>query len=184
MKRGFVPVLVGVIAILLIVGGVLLYKSRSKTAAPADTMATTTAQVGVGSTNDGLVPSATSTSGTQQLQAYMSVGSTGGTYEAYSFDRLSRAAHGGEVVLFYYSKNSAASREIDANIRAGRNFIPLGLTILEVDYDQSPQIRSWFEVDRAPTFVQIDPQGKLYAKWESSRTLHDIVANVNMSLGK
>ncbi|MBI5456985.1 thioredoxin family protein [Candidatus Kaiserbacteria bacterium] len=101
----------------------------------------------------------------------------GGTYEAYSPEKIAWA-EAGDVVLFFRAAWCPTCRTVDADIKAHLSQIPENLTILDVNYDDSASLKQKYGVTYQHTFVQVDMQGTMIAKWSGSPTLSDIVARV------
>ncbi len=100
-----------------------------------------------------------------------------GTYEAYATDKVARAETG-DIVLFFRASWCPTCRAVDADIRANMGKIPATLTILDVNYDASAELKKKYGVTYQHTFVQVDAQGALIKKWSSSPTLAAVVAEV------
>ncbi len=100
-----------------------------------------------------------------------------GSYDFYSADKLALADHG-TVVLFFKASWCPSCKTVDADIKANRASIKEGLTILEVDYDNSAALKQKYGVTYQHTFVQVDSKGNLIAKWSGSPTLKDIEAHI------
>lgn len=100
-----------------------------------------------------------------------------GVYEAFSPEKIARAATE-DVVLFFKADWCPSCRAVDADIKANPTKIPSGLNILEVNYDNSVELKKKYGVTYQHTFVQVDAQGKLLKKWSGSGTLTALVAEV------
>lgn len=100
-----------------------------------------------------------------------------GSYEAYSTEKVAKAANG-DVVLFFRASWCPTCRAADADIRAHLNDIPADLTILDVNYDESSALKAKYGVTYQHTFVQVDAQGNQIKKWSGSATLAALVAEV------
>lgn len=100
-----------------------------------------------------------------------------GSYEAYSVEKLTKAATG-DVVLFFRASWCPTCRAVDADIRANLKNIPSDLTILDIDYDNSTSLKQKYGVTYQHTFVQVDAQGNLIKKWSGSSTLAALVLEV------
>jgi thiol-disulfide isomerase/thioredoxin len=100
-----------------------------------------------------------------------------GTYEAYSPEKLALAEKG-KVVLFFRASWCPTCRSLDADIKAHLSAIPEGVTILDVDYDNSTALKQKYGVTMQHTLVQVDAKGTLIAKWTGSPTLAGIVSNI------
>lgn len=100
-----------------------------------------------------------------------------GSYEPYSPEKVARADEG-DVVLFFRASWCPTCRAVDADIKAHLDNIPVNLTILDVDYDSSTELKKKYGVVYQHTFVQVDAQGNLLKKWSGSPTLAALVAQV------
>ena len=101
----------------------------------------------------------------------------GGSYEAYSPEKLSLAVSQ-DVVLFFRAPWCPTCRALDADIRANINNIPAGVVILDVNYDDSTALKQKYGVTYQHTLVQVDAQGNQIAKWSSSPTLASLLINI------
>lgn len=102
---------------------------------------------------------------------------TGGTYETYSVENLARA-NTGKVVLFFRASWCPTCRAVDADIHANLNSIPDNVTILDVNYDNSTDLKRKYGVTYQHTFVQVDANGNQIAKWSGSPTLASLLGKV------
>jgi thiol-disulfide isomerase/thioredoxin len=101
-----------------------------------------------------------------------------GSYETYASEKVAMASEDRDVVLFFKASWCPSCKAVDADIRANITKIPSGLTILEVDYDHSAELKKKYGVTYQHTFVQVDATGTLIKKWSSSPTLATLVAEV------
>ena len=101
-----------------------------------------------------------------------------GTYEAYSAEKIAMKAATGKVVLFFRAGWCPTCRTADADIKAHLSSIPANLTILDVDYDASTDLKTKYGVTYQHTFVEVDAKGGLVKKWSGSATLAALVAEV------
>ena len=179
-----IPTVIAVIVILLIIGGISYARrgsstatSTSETAAVSNASATTT-DVSATSTTATEAPAVSASVTSPAVTVTPAATFSASGYQAYTFDRMSEAKNGQKVVLFFYSKTSTTSQAVDANIRANVASIPSDTLILEVYADESPVLSSWYGITSTPSFVQIDAKGQAVAKWNTSTTLADILANI------
>lgn len=98
-----------------------------------------------------------------------------GSYEVYSPEKLSWAKDGGKVVLFFKASWCPTCKALDANIKSQLSAIPAGVTILELDYDKSTELKQKYGVTMQHTLVQVDADGKLIGKWSGGNTLSTII---------
>jgi thiol-disulfide isomerase/thioredoxin len=100
-----------------------------------------------------------------------------GSYEVYAPEKLARA-DAGDVVLFFRATWCPTCKAVDEDIRAHLSAIPSGLTILDVDYDNSTALKKQYGVTYQHTFVQVNADGTLIKKWSGSTTLAALLAEV------
>lgn len=100
-----------------------------------------------------------------------------GSYEAYAPEKLA-LANSGDVVLFFRASWCPTCKAVDSDIRSKSTSIPGGLTILDVDYDNSSDLKKKYGVTYQHTFVQVSADGSLIKKWSGSPTLAALVAQV------
>lgn len=103
--------------------------------------------------------------------------STAGSYEIYTPEKIARAETG-QVVLFFRAPWCPTCRALDADIRAKQDLIPVGLTILDVDYDTATTLKQKYGVTYQHTLVQVDSAGMAIGKWTGSPTLITLVNNI------
>ncbi|MEK7462574.1 MAG: thioredoxin family protein [Patescibacteria group bacterium] len=100
-----------------------------------------------------------------------------GSYEVYDASKLAMAEKG-KVVLFFKASWCPTCRTLDADIKASLSDIPAGVTILEVDYDKSAELKQKYGVTMQHTLVQVDKAGNQISKWSGGATLEDVVKNL------
>lgn len=100
-----------------------------------------------------------------------------GTYETYNVSKLVKT-ESGNVVLFFHASWCPECRRLDSDIKANLNKIPANLTILDVDYDNSSDLKKKYGVTYQHTMVQVDKDGALIKKWSGSPTLMSLVSEV------
>ncbi len=101
-----------------------------------------------------------------------------GSYEAYSPEKIGVASATHDVVLFFRASWCPTCRAVDGDIKAHLKEIPASLTILDVNYDNSADLKKKYGVTYQHTFVQVDAQGNLIKKWSGSPTLAALVSEV------
>ena len=101
-----------------------------------------------------------------------------GSYEPYSAAKLA-LANEGDVVLFFRASWCPTCRGLDADIRAHLKDIPAGVTILDVDYDNSTTLKQKYGVTYQHTLVQVDREGNQITKWMGSPTLASLLGNIH-----
>ncbi len=102
---------------------------------------------------------------------------TKGSYEMYDASKLAMAKDG-KVVLFFKASWCPTCRALDGDIKASLGDIPAGVTILEVDYDKSGDLKQKYGVTTQHTLVQVDAQGNLLTKWSGGNTLESVVEKI------
>ncbi|MEI7510769.1 MAG: thioredoxin family protein [Candidatus Peregrinibacteria bacterium] len=106
---------------------------------------------------------------------------TAGSYMPYSVEKMNMASPTGEVVLFFHASWCPTCQALDKDIKANLEKISSGLTILDVDYDNSPAMKQKYGVTMQHTFVQIDKDGNMMKKWTGSPTLVALESQVMKS---
>lgn len=101
-----------------------------------------------------------------------------GSYEAYSPEKVMLASSTQDVVLFFKASWCPSCRAVDADIKANLGKIPVSLTILDVNYDNSSELKKKYGVTYQHTFVQVDKDGNMIKKWSGSPTLASLVLEV------
>lgn len=100
-----------------------------------------------------------------------------GSYEAYAPGKLALAEKG-KVVLFFRASWCPTCKALDADIRSHLSSIPAGVTILDVDYDNSSALKQTYGVTYQHTLVQVRADGSMITKWSGSPTLATLVAQI------
>lgn len=100
-----------------------------------------------------------------------------GSYEAYTPTKLAKAEDG-DVVLFFRASWCPTCKTLDKNIKENLGSIPNSLTILDVDYDNSTELKRKYGVTYQHTLVQVDKDGNMIKKWSGSPTLQSLVNEV------
>ena len=100
-----------------------------------------------------------------------------GTYEAYDPSKLALAENG-KVVLFFNASWCPYCRALDKSLKENPNSIPQNLTILNVNYDNSTELKKKYGVTSQHTLVQVDSSGNLITKWSGGSDIGDIVSKL------
>ncbi len=100
-----------------------------------------------------------------------------GSYEDYAPEKIALAANN-KVVLFFKADWCPTCRALDADINAHLSSVPTGTTILKVNYDNSTEQKKKYGVTYQHTFVQVDAQGNMIAKWTGSPTLAELIKKI------
>ena len=101
----------------------------------------------------------------------------GGTYEAYSAEKIAWAQNG-KVVLFFRASWCPTCRAVDGDIKKNIMAIPKDVTILDVNYDTEIALKQKYGVTYQHTFVQVDASGNQITKWSASPTLAALLTEV------
>ncbi len=100
-----------------------------------------------------------------------------GSYEAYSPEKIAKAENG-NVVLFFRAGWCPTCISLDKDIKANLGKISSDLTILDVNYDDSSDLKKKYGVTYQHTLVQVDKDGNLIKKWSGSPTLAKLTSEV------
>ena len=111
---------------------------------------------------------------TPKMDAMMSVGS----YEVYSSEKIALASATHDIVLFFRASWCPTCKAIDEDIKAHLKDIPASLTILDVNYDNSTDLKKKYGVTYQHTFVQVDAQGNIIKKWSGGSTLTSLISKI------
>lgn len=99
------------------------------------------------------------------------------TLEQYEVNKAAYASE--NVVLFFNARWCSTCKSARANFEANLADLPADLTIVLVDYDTALDLRKTYGVTLQHTFVQVDVNGKELAKWSGSKTIQEIVENID-----
>ncbi|MCL9972150.1 MAG: thioredoxin family protein [Candidatus Pacebacteria bacterium] len=100
-----------------------------------------------------------------------------GSYEAYAPEKLAKASEG-DVVLFFRASWCPTCRTLDSDIKKNAGAIPKGVTILDVNYDDSTALKQKYGVTQQHTLVQVAADGSVIGKWSGGSTLTSLVGNI------
>lgn len=101
-----------------------------------------------------------------------------GSYEPYAPEKIAMKAGSGKVVLFFRASWCPTCRALDRDIKANLGNIPEKLTILDVDYDNSNELKKKYGVTYQHTMVEVDIDGNMIKKWMGSPTLDSFIKEV------
>ncbi len=189
------PIIMGVIAILAVIGGVIFFSNQPAPVANTtpETDSSTTADISSSEGSDSTqavetAPPATTAQGESAPNSEIESGSsapvesttvpkTPGKYTEYEPSLLSNAVTG-DVVLFFTSPICGSCRALEGSILSNESAIPAGLSILKVDFQSATELKAKYGVTFEHTFVQVDANGSMIKKWFYSPTLSILTQNV------
>ncbi|MDA1316702.1 MAG: thioredoxin family protein [bacterium] len=85
----------------------------------------------------------------------------------YSPETLQEALKDGTDVLFFHAGWCPTCIAAEKDFRANLDQIPENITIIKANYDTETELKAKYGVVTQDTFVQIDGQGEVIAKWNS-----------------
>jgi len=163
-------VIMGIIAVIIVAGGVGIYSSNS----PKSEMIENNAMM---QKEGATMEQESETSAMMQKDESAMMAKTG-SYESYDASKIAMASVTHDVVLFFRASWCPTCIAADKDIKANLGVIPQSLTILDVNYDNSTELKKKYGVTYQHTFVQVDAQGNLIKKWSGSPTLALLVSEV------
>lgn len=184
-------IVIGIVALVVIVGGVYALMNKSDDAMMAKekmeqqamedkatmekkTMEGKETMMKVDATNTDSMMKKDETSMMEKGDTMMKAGS----YEVYGPEKIALASSQHDVVLFFRASWCPTCRTVDSDIKANLSRIPSSLTILDVDYDNSTSLKQKYGVTYQHTFVQVDKDGNVIKKWSGSPTLSSLISEV------
>ena len=99
-------------------------------------------------------------------------------YQPYSEQALAEAGPDDTIVLFFSAAWCATCKVLRDDIAANQESIPDDVRILLVDFDDSTALKQQYEVVAQHTLVQADRNGEGIARWNSSRSLDELLATI------
>lgn len=91
-----------------------------------------------------------------------------GAYRDYSTATVAAEQKtGNKVVLFFHATWCPDCKAADAAFKATPSLIPAGITVLKTDYDSNAELKKKYGVTYQHTFVQIDNSGNKVTSWVS-----------------
>jgi len=176
--------IIGIVAIVIIAGGVAIYSSNSSktqimekgATAQKEKNAAPVAEKEAMMKKDEVAITDKKTEGAMAngAQAMMKTGA----YVEYASEKIAMASANYDVVLFFRASWCPTCKAVDEDIKSHLKDIPESLTILDVNYDNSTDLKKKYGVTYQHTFVQVDAQGNLIKKWVGSPTLASLVSEV------
>ena len=162
-------IIIGVIALVVIVGGVYASMNDKDDVMMKDKVEDT--KMMEKSSDDMLKKDETSMM--DKADTMMKVGS----YEAYSADKITRAETG-KVVLFFHASWCPSCRGLNASIESNLKSIPEGVTILKTDYDKETELKKKYGVTYQHTLVQVDKDGNMIKKWSGGGSIDNLLTQI------
>lgn len=169
--------MIGGIAVLVLIGGIAVYAAQRQSA-NEDTMKQEALVAKDKEKDSAMMENKSTTTDKPVMKNAESAMSSHGSYEVYSADKVALASATHKVILFFRAGWCPTCRALDADIKAHITNIPASVTILEVDYDNSTDLKMKYGVRTQHTLVEVNAQGTLLQKWLGSPTLADLVAHV------
>ncbi len=163
--------------IILIGGGIYLVTQNEEAVMPEDSMQVNEESMESSMETEKMMENEASQN-MEEMSENDSMSASHGSYEAYAQEKIAKAADSGDVVLFFRASWCPTCRALDAHIKENLSAIPSGLTILDVDYDNSSALKQKYGVTYQHTLVQVDSDGNLIKKWNGSRTLASLIKEV------
>ncbi len=159
-QKGSVGIIVAVLALVLVGGGILYFKT------PASTPKEELKPAVVSASLDNNTP-------LQEIE----IMAKAGTYELYAPEKIAKAETG-KVVLFFHASWCVTCRILESDIKANLGAIPENVTILDVDYDASSALKQKYKVTTQHTLVQVDGKGNQIKQWKGSPTLAALIGEI------
>ena len=102
-----------------------------------------------------------------------------GKYSEYNQTVLNqRLSEGKKVVLFFHAAWCPTCRSADKNIRSSIDSIPPDVALLKVNYDKEKALKNKYGVSYQHTFIQLAKDTSAVTKFQGSRTVPAILANL------
>jgi len=160
-------IIIGFVLVVLVIGGAYFLNDKNDSMVSDDNMQTE-------ATGDDKMTAKEDVGMTEEVDVMMKAGS----YEAYALEKVALASESHDVVLFFRASWCPTCRTVDSDIKANLSKIPESLAILDVDYDNSSELKKKYGVTYQHTFVQVDKDGNLIKKWSGSSSLSALVAQI------
>lgn len=170
-------ILIGIIAAIVLIGGVALYVSRpsdkntvqnssqsSESMMPEDKMKTDDAMM---KDEDDMMKEEDVMMKDDDAMEKDSM-KKNGTYKDYSQETVdAEQKAGNKVVLFFHAPWCPDCKAADSSFKSNLDKIPAGVTLLKTDYDSNTELKKKYAVTHQHTFVQINDDESLVTKWVS-----------------
>lgn len=86
-------------------------------------------------------------------------------YFEYSEENLSMASENGKVVLFFATNWCSTCTQLDRELKMESEKLNSDITILKLDFDNSPELKNKYAVAVQHTLIQVDPMGNEITRW-------------------
>ncbi len=167
--------IIGIVALVIIVGGISIYSSNNAKAKMMEnaTMMQKENEARVQKEKDAMM---------QKDQDVMvkddnAMMAKAGSYESYSAEKIAMAETG-DVVLFFHAPWCPSCRALNSDIEKNVDVIPAGVTILKTDYDKETELKKKYGVTTQHTLVQVDKDGNLIKKWSGGSKLENLLSQI------
>lgn len=171
-------IILGVGALILIIGGVYAYSNMSKEEV---SVVENTEQVDIKNKENVQEKEMVKIDETEEKDSMAAKNEPAmikaGKYEAYSSEKIAMAATG-DVVIFFHASWCPSCRGLNADIEKNLSSIPENVTILKADYDKETELKKKYGVTSQHTLVQVDKDGNMIKKWSGGGTLATVVSQI------
>lgn len=169
-----IGIIVGVIALIVIVGGVYSSMNKKEEMTKKESMQDDSMMKNEKKMmeDDSEVKDDTSMMNEESAEMMKA-----GSYEEYSADKITRAETG-DVVLFFHASWCPSCRGLNSSIESNLSSIPEGVTILKADYDKEVELKKKYGVTTQHTLVQVDKYGNMINKWSGGSTLENLISQI------
>ena len=86
-------------------------------------------------------------------------------YYNYSEENLSMASENGKAVLFFSTNWCSTCTELDRELRMESEKLDDDITVLKLDFDNSPELKNKYAVVVQHTLIQVDTLGNEITRW-------------------
>lgn len=97
-------------------------------------------------------------------------------YADYS-KNLFEAAKGKKRILYFHADWCSTCRPLDRELQAMMDKIPQDVVIFKTNYDREISLKQIYAITYQHTFVQVDEQGNVVARW-SGGNFNDVIGNI------
>lgn len=92
------------------------------------------------------------------------------------YDKSSLTAE--DNIIFFHAAWCPTCRGLDSAINSDLDSIPADLTILKANYDTETELKQKYGVTYQHTLVQVDENGEMIKKWNGSRNISELLAEL------